>query len=134
MHAFAFPTGANGATGHEADVAIDQLYASAPGKAPAPQPCPEALFSITLRGRLDGIETLLTVRGMTSEEFTKHLTSVRGLLDPVPAKVSPQGQPQGQGEGWCAKHGAALHLNHGKDGRTWLSHKTPDGWCKGKGN
>ena len=54
------------------DADLDVLYAwTAP--TPAPAPCPEALFSLTLRGKLDGIETLLTVRGMTAEEFRHNL-------------------------------------------------------------
>ena len=32
----------------------------------------------------------------------------------------------------CPKHGVVMKLNHGKDGSTWYSHKTADGWCKGK--
>ena len=32
----------------------------------------------------------------------------------------------------CPTHGVPMKLNHGKDGRTWYSHKTVDGWCKGK--
>ncbi len=32
----------------------------------------------------------------------------------------------------CPKHGVAIKLNHGKDGSTWHSHKTAEGWCKGK--
>jgi hypothetical protein len=76
----------NGSTnGHSTDEAIDVLYSFFPGATPAPQPCPEALFSLTLRGTLDGVETLLTVRGMTSEEFKANLQQVRGLLDCSPA-------------------------------------------------
>jgi hypothetical protein len=75
-------TSTNGSTtGHSADVDIDTLYSYFPGAARAPRPCPEALFSVTLRGQLDGIETLLTVRGMTAEEFRLNLAQVRGLLD-----------------------------------------------------
>ena len=54
----------NGSTnGHATDEAIDVLYSFFPGATPAPQPCPEALFSLTLRGKLDGVETLLTAGG-----------------------------------------------------------------------
>jgi hypothetical protein len=57
----------NGASDYEAD--LDLLYAWMPPSTPA-APCPEATFSITLRGTLDGVETLLTARGMTAAEFT----------------------------------------------------------------
>jgi hypothetical protein len=48
---------------------------------------------------------------------------------------APQAPTQGQGEdtAWCAVYNTALHLNHGKDGRTWYSHKLPEGgFCKGR--
>ena len=140
----------NGATnGHtpgasDFDADLDQLYSWMPVAAPAAAPLPEAAFSLTLRGKLDGIETLLTVRGMTSEEFRTNLASVRGLLD---APASPQGQPQGQlsaqqhnaaamhrpVSGFCQIHNVQMHLNTGKDGRTWYSHRLAEGgFCKGK--
>jgi len=25
-----------------------------------------------------------------------------------------------------------MQLNHGKNGSTWYSHKTAEGWCKGR--
>ena len=31
----------------------------------------------------------------------------------------------------CPVHGVPMKQNHGKDGRTWYSHKTDAGWCKG---
>jgi hypothetical protein len=43
----------------------------------------------------------------------------------------PAGEPT-QPAGWCRKHDVQMKLNHGKDGGTWYSHKTADGWCKGK--
>jgi len=43
----------------------------------------------------------------------------------------PQPQPPAsQGQGWCAVHNTAMQENH-KEGRTWYSHKTDQGWCKG---
>jgi hypothetical protein len=116
---------------HATDEAIDVLYSFWPGTTPAPQPCPEALFSLTLKGKLDGVETLLTVRGQTPAAFKAHLQAIRGLLDPVPVAPAPS-PPQGKGKEWCAVHNTVLHLNHGKDGRTWYSHKLPEGgFCKG---
>ncbi len=46
---------------------------------------------------------------------------------PAPAPAAAQPQP----EGWCAKHGVPMTQNH-KEGRAWYSHKTAEGWCKGK--
>ena len=108
-----------------------------PGCHPRPRlkpPCPEAVFSVTLKGKLDGQEALLTARGQTAAEFKANLEAIRGLLDvPAAHKPTPQTASQPQGEGWCAVHQTALKLNHGKDGKTWLSHRTAEGqWCKGR--
>jgi hypothetical protein len=118
----------NGTTAHETDYGLDHLYAWWPSQAPAPAPLPEAAFSLTLKGTLDGIDALLTVRGMTATEFRTNLEAVRGLLTtpqaPVPASS--------QGHGWCQQHGVQMQRND-KNGRQWWSHKTAEGWCKGKG-
>ena len=96
MAAPTFPNGPNGVH-HATDEAIDSLYAWWPGTTPTPQPCPEALFSLTVKGKLDGLETLLTVRGQTAEEFTRNLQAIRGILDqPQPA---PQASTSSQGQG-----------------------------------
>jgi hypothetical protein len=122
--------GVHGPTGQQADSDVDLLYSFWPGTTPAPQPCPEALFSCTLRGHIDKVETLLTIRGMTATEFKANLEQVRGLLDPVPTPPA-QGPTQGQDKSWCAVHDVSMTLNQ-KEGRSWWSHKTADGWCKGK--
>jgi hypothetical protein len=114
----------------QTDESIDTLYAWFPPQTPGPQPLPEAAFSITLKGRVDGQDALLTIRGMTPEAFQANLAAVRGLLD---APVTPPALPQGQGKEWCAVHGTKMVLQT-KEGRQWHSHKTADGaWCKGKG-
>jgi hypothetical protein len=111
---------------HEADEAIDQLYSWFPPQL-APAPCPEAVFSMTLKGKLDGQECLLTARGQTVAEFTANVQAIRGLLDPVPQAPAHQSQ----GQGWCAKHGVQIQEQH-KDGRTWYSHRQGGQWCKGR--
>jgi hypothetical protein len=113
---------------HEADEAIDSLYAWMPPSPPA-QALPEATFSLTLKSRLDGQEALLTVRGQTAEAFKANLQAIRGLLDqPAPPPVPPA---PSQDQSWCAKHGIQMQRNT-KEGRSWWSHKTAEGWCKGK--
>ena len=114
------------------DEGIDLLYSWWPPQTTT-TPCPEALFSLTLRGKLDGQEALLTARGQTAEEFKRNLEAIRGLLDapmPAPASSQPQGQGQGEGQGWCAVHNVAMKLQQ-KGERTWYSHRTDDGFCKG---
>jgi hypothetical protein len=117
----------NGASDYEAD--LDLLYAWMPPSTPA-APCPEATFSITLRGTLDGVETLLTARGQTAEEFRRNLQSIRGLLDPPPAAASTESAAPIKD--WCAVHQTRMYLNQ-KEGRSWYSHRTPEGtFCKGR--
>jgi hypothetical protein len=113
-----------------ADEAIDSLYSFWPGMQPAVQPCPEALFSLTLRGKLDGVETLLTVRGQSAAEFKRNLAEVRGLLDSPQPAAAPV-QSSSPGEGWCRIHGVQMKENT-KDGRRWYSHQVDGQWCKGR--
>src|SRR5215468_10048585 len=111
----------NGTNGHAPDEDIDQLYAWWPGTAPAaPAVCPEACFSLTLKGKLGGIEALLTVRGQTAMEFKANLEAIRGMLDAPQAPAAAHGHaqtPQRQREagpvqeiGWCAVHHVEMTL------------------------
>jgi hypothetical protein len=43
--------------------------------------CPEAAFSLCIRGVIAGHEAQLTIRGMTAEEFRANVEAVKGLLD-----------------------------------------------------
>ena len=82
---------------------------------------------------IDGHETLLTARGQTAAEFKRNLEAIKGVLDPVPAPASTPAPTQGQGKGYCAKHGVQMPWHAGKDGRKgWYSHRTDAGWCKGR--
>jgi hypothetical protein len=121
-----FPT-----NGHSSDEAIDSLYSFWPGTAPAALPCPEALFSVTIRGKLNGQETLLTVRGMSSEEFTRNLQAVKGLLDPVSPPTPAQASTQGQGKDFCQKHQVAMQRHENAKG-VWYSHFVDGVHCKGR--
>jgi hypothetical protein len=117
----------HGVSAYEAD--LDQLYSWMPPQ-PAPQPCPEALFSCTVRGTLGGHETLLTVRGMSAAEFRQNLQQVRGLLDAPaqsPTTIAPLATtPQ------CPTHGAMKPST--KRGGWYCPHKTAEGqWCPAKG-
>lgn len=104
------------------------------------QPCPEAVFSLCLRGTMHGTDAQLTIRGQSEGMFLAHVQAVQGLLDPPggpaserlpePEPASPAVAPA-QG-GWCAIHRQTMTLQRGKDGAQWFSHKMPDGWCKGK--
>jgi hypothetical protein len=117
----------NGAAGHATDESIDQLYAWFPPQVPAPAPLPEAAFSLTVKGRLDGTEAMLTVRGATAAEFKANLQAVRGLLEPLAPQAPPTADtPQ------CPTHGAMKRSTKGKG--WYCPHKLKDGtWCKEKG-
>jgi hypothetical protein len=121
----------NGHNGHSADVDIDSLYAFWPAAMPAPQACPEATFSLTLKGTLGGIETLLTVRGMSSEAFQRNLASVKGLLDPPQAPVQASSKDGAPIKDWCAKHQVRMQ-RHENAGGVWYSHYADGRHCKGR--
>jgi hypothetical protein len=126
----AFSSTSSNGVHHATDEAIDSLYSWMPPSAPAPS-LPEAAFSLTLKGTLDGIEALCTIRGQSAAEFQRNLAAVRGLLD-APAPPAPK-PPQPQGTSWCAIHDVAMPQTT-KEGRSWYSHRLDDGtWCKGKG-
>jgi hypothetical protein len=98
---------------------------------PAPA-LPEAPASCNVYLTMGGHKVQVTLRDTDEQRM---LDRLQILLDRYPAPASPPASPQGHGQdtGWCQQHGVPLKLNHGKDCRTWLSHKTADGWCKGKG-
>jgi hypothetical protein len=125
----------NGATnGHspgvsEYEESLDNLYSWMPPQTPALQPCPEAVYSLTLRGRMGGQDAMLTVRGQTAAAFKANLASIKGLLDPVAAKVqAPQITAQGPDPApLCPHHGA---LKASTKGTGWYCPvKVGDSYC-----
>ena len=72
---------------------------------------------------IGGRQVQLTLRDSDEGRLLARLDAVlqRFPVDATPADTTPQ----------CTKHGVPMKLNH-KDGRSWWSHKTVDGWCKGK--
>jgi hypothetical protein len=116
----------------------NQMAHAATKRPTAPAACPEAAFSITLKGTMGGQDALLTARGATWEEFAANVQRLQGLLDapaaprqPPSTPVSqPAAQPQAE-QRTCPVHGVALQHNT-KEGRSWWSHRHGDGWCKGK--
>jgi hypothetical protein len=93
---------------------------------------PEAPASVNCHITIAGRQVQLTLRDVDEGRLLERLAVVLDQY-PVPEPAKASSQSQGQGRAWCAKHGVALQVNHGKDGRTWLSHRTPEGqWCKGR--
>ena len=101
-------------------------------------PLPEAPASVNVRLTIGGRECQLTLR---DHDEVHLLARLEELLQRYPAPPPP---PASQGAsprrpevtgvqevGWCHKHGVEMTLNQ-KDGRSWWSHRTAAGWCKGK--
>jgi hypothetical protein len=88
-------------------------------------PLPEAPVSITLKATLHGHEVLVTLRGTD-------FASVRSQVEDASQWLKAQSGHAANDTAQCPRHGVPMKLNHGKNGSTWLSHKTADGWCKGK--
>jgi len=104
---------------------------SQPAQRDAPTaPLPEAPVSITLKATLHGHEVLVTLRGVDFASVKAQVEQASEWLR-VQAPAQPPTQGTAQPEGWCRKHGVQMTQQH-KDGRSWWSHKTADGWCKGK--
>jgi len=96
-----------------------------PHRQPAPTaPLPEAPASVNVHLTVSGRQVQLTLRDSDEGRLLARLDAVlqRFPVDATPADTTSQ----------CPTHGVPLKLNHGKDGRTWYSHKTVDGCCKGK--
>jgi hypothetical protein len=87
-------------------------------------PLPEAPASINVHLDLAGRQVQLTLRDSDEGRLLQRLEAV---LQRFPLVVKPTDETPR-----CPKHGVVMKLNHGKDGSTWYSHRTADGWCKGK--
>jgi hypothetical protein len=94
----------------------------------ASQPLPEAPSSAHVRIQVHGYEVQVTLRDHDEHAL---LARLEALLTRYPLPAQTVSQPTGQGKGWCAKHGVPMKQTT-KDGRSWYSHKTAKGWCKGR--
>jgi hypothetical protein len=121
----------------EADTNSQEPTQGQPAQGAAPTiPLPEAPVSITLKATLHGHEVLVTLRGV---DFASVRAQVEQASEWLKVQAPPQPPAQSPGQaadqspkpGWCAKHGVPMRHNH-KEGRSWWSHWTPEGWCKGK--
>jgi hypothetical protein len=87
--------------------ASELLAQSGGGTGASVAPCPEALFSACLRGTVRGIDTQLTARGMTLDEFQRHFDAVHALFDVPPARPASAtpAQPTPGETPVCPHHG-----------------------------
>jgi hypothetical protein len=107
----------------KAKVADTNGKAEAPSQPAPTAPLPEAPASVNVHLTVSGRQVQLTLRDSDEGRLLARLDAVlqRFPVDATPADTTPQ----------CTTHGVPMKLNH-KDGRSWWSHKTVDGWCKGK--
>ena len=88
-----------------------------------------------MRVVIGGREVQWTLRDTDEGRLAERLAALlaRYPVEPPPpsAAAAPAGA-QPTPEGWCVRHAVQMKLNHGKDGRQWYSHKTTEGWCKGR--
>src|SRR5262249_37857249 len=108
---------------------VKAAQAAAPAASqPTPAALPERPASVNVYLELAGRQVQLTLRASDERRLLQRLEAV---LQRFPLVVTPTDTPA-RPEGWCAKHGVQMKLNHGKDGGQWHSHKMAEGWCKGR--
>jgi hypothetical protein len=97
-------------------------------------PLPEAPASVNVHLVIAGKQVQLTLRDHDEVRLLARLEEVlqRYPAPQAPAQAPRQAEaPQEPEKRYCPKHGTEMALNH-KEGRSWWSHKTTEGWCKGK--
>ena len=95
-----------------------------------PYPLGQRSLPYTLKATLHGHAVMVTLRGVDFASVKAQVEQASEWLK-VQASAQPPAQGTEQPEGWCSKHGVQMRQNH-KDGRSWWSHKTAEGWCKGR--
>jgi hypothetical protein len=97
----------------------------------------EAPASCCIKFHLHGVEILYTMRDVDDDTL---YARVRRILPKILAKTnkgtngtsSTNGtEPAQPDKNHCPIHGVPLKRQQ-KNGRSWWSHKTPQGWCQGK--
>jgi hypothetical protein len=100
-------------------------------EAPAP-PLARAGMRLEAQVVMDGRSVKVAVWGPDDADVHARLQAVLAQY-PLPQPTAPSAASEGQGKDWCAKHQVTMRWNAGKDGkRGWYSHKTAEGWCKGR--
>jgi hypothetical protein len=96
---------------------------------PAAAPLPEAPASVNVHLTIAGRQVQLTLRDTDESKLLARLEAVlaRFLLEPI----QRHGGSQNAREGWCGLHGVQM-CQTSKNGKRWWSHKTDQGWCKGR--
>ena len=95
------------------------------GGGDTPYPLGQRSLPYTLKATLHGHEVMVTLRGTDFASVKAQVEDARQWLQAQSGQTTDD-IPK------CPRHGVALKLQRGKDGSTWYSHKTAEGWCKGK--
>jgi hypothetical protein len=117
--------------GHVSPVPVEATVA-----ATVAPPLPEAPASVNCHILIEGRQVQVTLRDTDEVRLLERLAAVLRQSPDFPPSAGKKGM-KSSGEtsdkGWCAIHNCAMKLNE-KDGRTWYSHRSPDGngWCKGR--
>ena len=91
-------------------------------------PLPEARSSANVRLTVGGHDVQITLRDHDEAALMVRVAAVIQRYGQAPALPAASQEPEKQ---YCRRHGVEMQHNH-KDGRSWWSHKTAEGWCKGK--
>lgn len=108
----------------------------------APQPAVSGdypLSTLCLRLDVDGVMLSWTLRGDDSDvasRLPRILDYIKRLQAKLPKPETPApaavpAPPLDEREDWCSLHGAPMLRQENSRG-AWYSHKTLEGWCKGK--
>jgi hypothetical protein len=90
-------------------------------------PLPEARASVNVHLTIAGRQVQLTLR---DHDEARLLARLEAVLAQYP-QPQPPAPPARHEQGWCAKHNCAMKQTT-KEGRSWWSHRTAEGWCKGR--
>jgi hypothetical protein len=101
-------------------------------------PCPEAAFSLCLKGRFQVQDAQLTIRAQSAAAFRANVAAVRGMFDapaaPPVTAASPAAAaaPEPEAATRCPIHQVEMSRQSNERG-WWYSHAVDNGtWCKGK--
>jgi hypothetical protein len=86
---------------------------------------PEAPASANVRLVIDGREVQVTLRDTNEGQLMARMARLLKTY-PTPAPQMPVDQHL------CPKHHVPMKLNTNGKGQSWWSHRTAEGWCKGK--
>ena len=91
-------------------------------------------FSLPPKGNPDELieGAFETVKAKAVELLKPSFAGVKKLQEAKPAPKEPEPEIPDTDPSWCPVHECQMKQWE-KEGRTWYSHKTDDGWCSGKG-